>query len=237
MISRLTLLLSLALIACSTHAQSGPLQEVLDRLVQSYGGAENLRKLECMVQEWDFFAPMRNQHGSDVRSVRLPGQLRVELTYPDKQEIRVLNGDRAQVIFGDSAPRFARAAQMDAMRLQLMRLYSPLSLLDRMEALSLTDSGGMLALSLQEQGLRADYLVNREEWRIEKVVGTLKINGNEMRFLTEYSDFAMVEGVLVHRQENKYAGNVNTAKLQLRRITLDAGLDDGLFEVDAVAGF
>ena len=119
----------------------------------------------------------------------------------------------------------------------LMRLYSPLSLLDRMEALSLTDSGGMLALSLQEQGLRADYLVNREEWRIEKVGGTLKINGNEMRFLTEYSDFAMVEGVLVHRQENKYAGNVNTAKLQLRRITLDAGLDDRLFEVDAVEGF
>jgi hypothetical protein len=44
------------------------------------------------------------------------------------------------------------------------------------------------------------------------------VNGTEMRFLTEYSDFRWVEGVLIHHRENKYAGSVNTAKLKLRRI-------------------
>ena len=53
--------------------------------------------------------------------------------------------------------------------------------------------------------------------------------GGEIQFLTEYSDFAVVEGVLVHHKENKFAGGVNTAMLQLRQITFDAQLDDSRF--------
>ena len=50
------------------------------------------------------------------------------------------------------------------------------------------------------------------------------MHGTEMRFLTEYSDFAIVDGVLMHHTENKFAGGVNTAILQLRELRLDAGL-------------
>jgi hypothetical protein len=35
--------------------------------------------------------------------------------------------------------------------------------------------------------------------------------------------------VLLHERENKYAGGVNTAVLQLRRLTLDAKLPDTRF--------
>jgi hypothetical protein len=56
------------------------------------------------------------------------------------------------------------------------------------------------------------------------------MNGREIQFLTEYSDFAVVEGVLVHHKENKFAGGVNTAMLQLREITFDAELDDSRFK-------
>ena len=51
-----------------------------------------------------------------------------------------------------------------------------------------------------------------------------------MRFRTEYSDFSFRDGVLVHGKENKFAGGVNTAVLTLRNITLNADLEDGLFE-------
>jgi hypothetical protein len=84
-------------------------------------------------------------------------------------------------------------------------------------------------LILDENGVQAIYLVNQEIWRIEKVAGVLKINGAEMRFLTEYSDFKFVDGALVHQKENKFAGGINTAKLQLRRITFNAQLDEGSF--------
>ena len=129
-----------------------------------------------------------NRHGTDVRSIRIPGRLKVELTYPEKKETRVLHGDSGWVIFDDRPAETANAPQRDAMKLQLMRLYSPLALRDRIDALSLTAEGDWLALSLTEDGLRTDYLVNKEKWRIEKVVGTLRINGNEMRFLTGRGD-------------------------------------------------
>ena len=74
--------------------------------------------------------------------------------------------------------------------------------------------------------MRADYFVNDDNGRIEKVVGSLAMNGMEMQFVTEYSDFAFRDGVLVHAKENKFAGGVNTAILQLRRITFDAELSD-----------
>jgi hypothetical protein len=222
MCKRWPLMILVTALSAPAVAEPPQLTDVLDRMVDAYGGVENLRKLDHMVQEWDFLALMGNRRGSDVRSVSLPGQLRVELTYPDKKEIRVLNGEAAHVLFDGRPPAPAQAPQRDAMRLQLMRLYSPLTLRGKIENLRLTAEGGLLALSLFENGLRVDYLVNPDEWRIEVVVGTLSINGGEMRFRTEYSDFAFVEGVLVHRAENKYAGSVNTARLRLLRVQLGA---------------
>jgi hypothetical protein len=189
-----------------------------------------VHKLDSMVQEWNFLALTRNQQGSDKRSVRLPEQLKVELTYPDKQETRVLNGDSGYAIFDDRAPTAASAMQTSAMRLQLMRLYSPLTLRDKRDALEFSRSGDYVVLTLSEQGLQTDYVVSPDTWHIVKVMGKLSVNGTAMRFVTEYSDHAMVDGVLVHHRENKWVGSMNTAVLRLLRITVDAEFDDGEFE-------
>jgi len=210
--------------------QSDALSEALERMIAAYGGAENLQKLDSMVQEWDLLALTRNQQGSDKRSVRLPEQLKVELTYPDKQETRVLNGDSGYAIFDDRAPSAASAMQTSAMRLQLMRLYSPLTLLDKRDALELSNSDGYVILTLREHGLQSDYVVSTDTWHIAKVMGKLSVNGVAMRFVTEYSDYSMVDGVLVHHRENKWVGSMNTAVLRLQHITVDAEFDDDEFE-------
>lgn len=225
------LIFVIPLLVLSHTASPQPLdrETVLERIIHAYGGEKNLRKMDNVVQEWDFVALMGKRHGKDVRSIRVPGQLKVELKYPEKTETRFLNGDAGQVKFNGGAAQIADQRQTDAMRLQLMRLYSPLALRDRSDSIKLVLEGNFCALTLHENGVQADYLVNLENWRIEKVVGTLKINGAEMRFLTEYSDFKYVGGVLVHQKENKFAGNVNTAMLQLRQVTFDAALDDKSF--------
>ena len=56
------------------------------------------------------------------------------------------------------------------------------------------------------------------------------VNGVAMRFVTEYSDYSMVDGVLVHHRENKWVGSMNTAVLRLQHITVDAEFDDDEFE-------
>jgi hypothetical protein len=218
------------MMAAPASSQSVELTEALERMIAAYGGAENLQKLDSMIQEWDLLALTRNQRGSDKRSVRLPEQLKVELTYPDKQETRVLNGDSGYAIFDDRAPTAASAMQTSAMRLQLMRLYSPLTLRDKRDALELSNSGGYVVLKLREHGLQSDYVVSTDTWHIVKVMGRLSVNGAVMQFVTEYSDYSMVDGVLVHHRENKWVGDMNTAVLRLRRITVDADLDDDEFE-------
>ena len=229
MLLRITLL-SLSL-AMATPAVAGDqrIGDILDELVESYGGEENLRKLERMSQEWTVVALMSKRHGTDLRSVRLPGKLRVMLSYPERKETRLLDGEASYVAFGEEAPAAAQSFQRDAMRLQLMRLYSPLALRDRIDSLEILPNEENLILTLVENGLRADYMIDRDQWRIIKVLGTQVIGDREMRFLTEYSDFRFVEGVLVHHGENKFAGNVNTAILELRRLELDVDFDSGHF--------
>lgn len=218
--------------AGSAKADDSRLDVLLDQLIAEYGGEENLRKLDNQIQEWDVTALVRARQGTDTRRVRVPDQLKVEITYPDKQETRIVNGESGYFMHRDAPPRLATKPQKDAMRLQLMRHYSPLILRGKLDALSLVERDGYYVITLFEQGVRADYFVNGDSWRIEKVVGGLAINGTEMQFVTEYSDFAVYDGVLVHRRENKFAGGVNTAKLKLRSITLDAALGEADFIPD-----
>jgi hypothetical protein len=226
-ISFLTLLIAILLPGYSLALDK---QAVLDQLVETYGGESSLRKMDNMVQEWDMVAMMGNRHGTDTRSIRSPGQLRVVLNYPEKSETRILNDNAAWAIFGNAPAEAVSGIQLDAMRLQLMRLYSPLMLRDKIDSVNLVEDGGQLALSLVENGVHAFYLVNKDNWHIEKVAGSLMMQGSEIQFLTVYSDFDVVDGVLVHRAENKFAGGMNTAKLTLKKITFDTKLDDGLFK-------
>jgi len=99
----------------------------------------------------------------------------------------------------------------------------------KLDSLSLAVDGDYYALTLLEHGVRVDYMVNTDNWRIEKVVGSLTINGAVFQFLTEYSNFTFRDGVLLHERENKFAGGVNTAVLQLRRLSLGARLPDTRF--------
>ena len=230
-LSRLSLLILLIGFSQPGLTQSSDVQAVLDQLIQTYGGESNLRKMDNMVQEWDMTALMGNRQGTDTRSIRAPGQLRVELSYPKKSETRVLNGNSAFVIFEGAEPKEVSGMQRDAMRLQLMRLYSPLMLRNKINSVSLKEEGGLMALSLVENGAHVHYMINRENWHIEKVAGSLLVKGKEIQFLTEYSDFKVIEGVLMHQKENKFAAGMNTAVLQLRKITFDAKIEDKEFIV------
>jgi len=229
---RLALTILAFIVSSHVSAETPDLNAALNNLIESYGGENNLHKLDSHIQEWAVVALMGNRHGTDVRAIRAPQQLRVELRYPHKSETRIINGDASYAGYGDAPAQEAVHPQSDAMRLQLMRLYTPLVLRDKQDNLTLTINGEYCALTLSEYGLRVDYLVNMANWHIEKVIGTMSVNGTQMRFLTEYSDFRFRDGVLVHERENKYAGEVNTAVLQLDRIILDAELNDEYFQPD-----
>jgi len=226
---RYTAVFFLLIFSGAAHSQSPDLDQRLGQIIKAYGGEENLRKLDAQIQKWDVVALMGSRHGTDLRTIRVPDQLKVELTYPDKKETRIVNGEASYVMYGQKPAQIAVQPQRDAMRLQLMRLYSPLVLRDKRESLTPTVEGESYAITLFEHGVRVDYVVNTDNWRIEKVVGSLAVKGLEMQFVTEYSNFTFHDGVLIHERENKFVGGVNTAVLQLRQMTLGTELKDSDF--------
>jgi hypothetical protein len=79
-------------IAGPVSAGDPSVEGTLGKLIEVYGGEKNLRKLDTMVQEWDMLALKSNRPADDRRSIDFGGRLKVELTYPDKHETRILNG-------------------------------------------------------------------------------------------------------------------------------------------------
>ena len=75
------------------EAEDPNLKMLLQQVIAEYGGEDNLRKLDNHIQEWDVVALVGARHGTDTRRIRVPDQLKVEISYPDKQERRIVNGE------------------------------------------------------------------------------------------------------------------------------------------------
>ena len=223
---KITLLLfSLAILLTSlnTSASTDSANDLIDQMISSYGGAKTLEKLnKPYKQVWQLNAVSRNAKGNDTRYIALPNKLKVELTYPNNSETRILDGNQGIKIYDKSKHVEAKGPALDAMRLQRMRLYSPLLLKNRVADIKLSDKNDHYCLTLSEGGLIAEYFVNKQTNLIDTVIGTLQMGGKKMQFRTEYQDYKMEEGVMLPHQEIKYAGNVNTAVLTLLETSFNA---------------
>ena len=129
-IQKFLLIVSLVFSA-ATQTQASETGNILDQIIDTYGGEVNLRKMDSMTQEWDLVAVMGNRHGTDFRSIRAPGQLRVDLTYPDNFETRILNDGIAYVIFKDTPPKQVSGMQLDLEHAHSLDLQLDLARWDR----------------------------------------------------------------------------------------------------------
>lgn len=222
-LTRLLFSLSILLTSLNVSASTDSANDLLDQMISSYGGAKTLEKLnKPYKQVWELNAVSRNAKGNDTRYIALPSKLKVELTYPNNSETRILDGDQGLKIYDKSKHVEAKGPALDAMRLQRMRLYSPLLLKGRVANIKLSDKNDHYCLTLSEGGLIAEYFVNKQTNLIDTVVGTLQMGGMKMQFRTEYGDYKMEDGVMLPHQEVKYAGNVNTAVLTLLETSFNA---------------
>lgn len=216
---KLTLVLfALTILLTSLNISAGQesAAELLEKMISSYGGVTALEKLnKPYKQVWQLNAVSRNAHGNDTRYIELPEKLQVELKYPKNSETRILAGNQGIKIYDGTKKIQAKGPALDAMRLQRMRLYSPLLLKDKTASITLTETNDYYCLKLTEGGLLAEYFVNKKTHLIDIVVGTLQMGGASMQFKTEYHDYKMEKGVMLPHREIKYAGNVNTAVLTL----------------------
>jgi len=211
----LKIFLTIAFIVSTLNAGEPTREQLITNMIRAYGGEKNIKQLNSYMQVWDVETKTNDGNGTDNRRVDMPYFLRTELIYPDKTETRVLIKDYGTKDFG-TRKILAQGPMLDAMKLQLMRLFNPLVLRDNLKEIRLFIKKKYYLLSLKRGSITAEYFVSKKSFLVNKVIGRLKMGSRNMEFLTLYDDYKPVLGVMVNHKEIKYAGDVQTAVMRLK---------------------
>src|SRR5262249_4388504 len=154
-----------------------------------YGGSAALSKVTRVEAVGHVVPAMRAGAGTMTRVWRSTDNLRVEIAYPDKTEVRALEDGK-----GTNNGRASNAMELDAMRLQAARLALPLLLARSKGALrDLGTHDGVRSIEIAlEKPLTMTVDVDPATFHIVRTVG----KSNDVAFSTAYSDFRTVNGLL-----------------------------------------
>jgi hypothetical protein len=209
----------------------GDAQALVRRCVEAYGGKVALARSALTVQQGTVTSLLHpGVTGRIGRAYHRPGRLRVEVDFAGEGEIRLLDGGRGwrqgeEVVGGQLASMILQAARLD-----LPSLLSAWQ--DRMEDRGTRDLDGkalrVLAVRIAP-GLAVEADLDPATGRILRSRGTSTGGPNPLEFITTYSDFRSVDGVLVPFHETNWANGKTTGETVLERVELPAALPDDLF--------
>ncbi len=191
-------------------------QLIIDKMISSYGGEDKLLQLLSYKQTWNIEFMTSDSSGFDHREVVMPDYLRTEIVYPDRTEVRILNKDSGKKIFSGKVTPI-KGPMINAVKLQLMRLYNPLVLKNKLNSLSVSQNSKQYIFELENDGMKVEYIVSKRSLFIEKTIGRLQIGPRKMKFLTKYDDYKSVNGVMLPHKETKFVGSMNTAVMTLMK--------------------
>ena len=207
---------------------------LLDRTMKAYGGVDALRKAAAIREIGKVTSLMRGgKEGDIVREFERPDRLRVTIRYGGSDtEVRVYDGK--------SGWREGKAVQgppLDAMVLQAARLALPLILSDRRA--SLVDKGTYTVDGKELRtveiplgnGLTLVVGIDPVSGRIVRSSGTggMGMGSKPLEFVTRYTDYRMVDGVLHPFREENYANGFVTGETTLSRVEILESFPPGTF--------
>ena len=213
------ILLIVAFFALSVQANGLSKEAVIDKMIEVYGGEAILTQVSSYDQVWAIDRKVGSKEGVDYRQVTLPDYLNTQLVYDDKSETRTLLKDKGVKITNGTKVE-PKGPMLDAMKLQLMRLYSPIVLKNKIKDITLSSTDTQYELSLPKGTILTTYFVSKKSFLIEKVIGKLTMGDQSMEFKTLYQNYREVNGLMLANTEVKYAAEINTAIMTLKDMRL-----------------
>jgi hypothetical protein len=217
-----------ALAAASAPKPDAP--TLVGRCIEAYGGRPGLARSAAVVDTGTVTSILHpGVVGRIARAYQREGKLRVEVKFGDEGEIRVLDGVR-----GWRQGQEVARDRLASMILQAARLDLPSLLwkwIDRVEDRGTMDLDGRTLRVLVIQvgpGLLVEADVDPSTGRILRSRGS---SGGPapIEFITTYSDFRTVDGVLVPFREANWANGSSTGETVLEKVEFPAELPDDLF--------
>ncbi len=233
MLVSLAAAVSLTLAAVAPSARSGDVAALVQRCVDAYGGKGAVARAARSRVEGTVTSLVLHpgEVGRIVRDYERPGRLRVEIGYPgDPPEVRVVDGGK-----GWRNGEEATGPRLDAMILQASRLDLP-ALLRAWQA-KVKDGGAgdvdgrkvrLLAIE-PAPGLLVEAAIEPRTGRILRSRGASTSGPVPLEFVTTYSEFKTVEGVLVPMREENWANGKSTGVTKIRKVSFPRAFTAGTF--------
>lgn len=207
-------------------APAGARAALVARCVDAYGGAKAVARLARSRSEGSVTSLLHpGQPGRIARLYQRSGKLRVEIAFPGAPvEVRVLDGGRGWRFGEEVGGPFLASMILQAARLDLP------ALLAAWEA-KLQDRGtwehegrALRVLALEvAPGVTVEAGIDPATGRILRSRGTAG-GAMPIEFVTTYSDFRKVDGVLFAFHEGNWANGAATGETVLERIELLASV-------------
>lgn len=202
---------------------------VIDSVMAAYGGRPSLLAVRAYRLDGVLRAHVLKRNAEVVRIVRTPLDMDLMIRYPSKMEIR--RKEAGEVWRGGSPHTLSpvRGPLRGSVVLQAARVNYPWILDEMKDRARLSRSAdGFDALEMPvEEGLRLIAFVDRTTRRIVRSESVVKAGKRKIRFLTRYSDFRKVEGVLFPFREETYISKMHTGTTVVVRIRVNPP-DEGM---------
>lgn len=237
MLVQLTAIIALLAGPAAAPAASGaPTRDgqdaLIGRIVAAYGGRDALARAKAFRQEGSVTSLLHpGTRGRIERAYARSGRLRVVTRFPGApDEVRVIDGGRG---WRNGEP--SDGARLAAMVLQAARLDLPALLdawrqrvVDRGEADLEGRRVRVLALEVGP-GLTVEASVDPATGRILRSTSSGPGPGVPLQFVTDYSDFRTVDGVLFAFHEGNWANGSVTGETVLESVKVTATLPERTF--------
>ena len=225
------------LTVCAVPSRAQDAAELTALCIEAYGGPDAIAAASAFVQTGQIVSTARvGSAGRILRAFQRPDRLRVEVAYADRDvEVRVLSGGRG---WRDGRP--VSGPLHSSMVLQAIRLDLPSFLLVATEQISegepIERDGHMFRVLALEVGggLALTAEIDPKTGRIHRTIAHISLEGSPrpLEFITEYSDFRDVNGVLFAFREVTHAQGRHTADITLEDVRTFDVLPDEHFDPD-----
>lgn len=212
-------------------ARPPEVRALIERCVGAYGGRKAVVRLARVREEGTVTSLLHpGQPGRITRVYQRSGKLRVEIAFPGAPvEVRVLDGGRGWRFGEEVGGPFLMSMVLQAARLDLPALLAAWE--NKVEDRGTLDHEGtalrVLALEVAP-GVVVEAGIDPATGRILRSRGTSR-GGAPVEFVTTYSDFRRVDGVLVAFREGNWANGRTTGETVLERVELPAQVDPAAF--------
>lgn len=196
-----------AALCLATAARADDLGAFVDKVIAAHGGAAAWSKVARIEATGTVTPAMRAGDGKMTRTWSGYDDLRVEIVYADRTEVRALEGGK-----GKNNGRESNAMELAAMKMQAARVALP-RLLEEKKA-SLRDLGTKDGIRSIEISLDAPMTVTVDiDAATARIVRSTSRSG-EMAFGTAYGDYRKVHDLLLAFHEENSAMGMKTADIQ-----------------------